>query len=129
MCAFEFNFVAGVVSASVLHLFAFGMLWPGVLFVVCLRMGCVCFLRVLRVQWIPPECRPGNACVMCVLVRSVYVWRRGNGSGTCVRVRRVRGVYVWECLGVWCAPPGAVWVRVNAKCAGNACVGACLERM
>lgn len=48
---------------------------------------------------IPPECGPGNAFVVCMLERSVFVCSRGNGSGTRVPVRRVHGMYVWECPG------------------------------
>jgi hypothetical protein len=58
VCASEFGFVAGVVSANMLHLFAFGMPEPGVLFVVCSRMGCVCvcvcFMRVAGESSVAP---------------------------------------------------------------------------
>lgn len=41
VCVSEFGCVAGVVSANVLHLLVFCRQWLGVLFVLCLRMGCV----------------------------------------------------------------------------------------
>jgi hypothetical protein len=61
-----------------------------------------------------PSAEPGTR-VWCVLVRSVYVCRRGNGSGTCVSVSRGRGVNVWKCLGCVVRAAGAVWVRGKAK--------------
>lgn len=56
-----------------------------------------------------PACGSGNACVVCVLVRSVYVCE-GVGTGPeRVSVRCVRDVYVRECLGlVVCASGGCV---------------------
>lgn len=94
-----------------LHLFAFCTPWQGELFVVCLRLCGVFVLRVWpRVfRGFLPACGSGNACVVCVLVRSVYVCE-GVGTGPeRVSVRCVRDVYVRECLGlVGCASGGCV---------------------
>lgn len=73
---------------------------------------------------------PASECVVCVHVRSMYVCE-GVGTGP-ERVCPCAVCAVGTCgsvWGWWCASPGAVWVRVNAQCAGNAWVGACLERM
>lgn len=81
-------------------------------------------------MWILLACGSGNACGVCVLVCCVYVC---EGVGTSLeRVCPCAVCALCTCgsvWGLWCAPLGAAWVRVNAKCAGNACVGACLERM
>lgn len=71
---------------------------------------CVCVMRVAEsALWILSACGSGNACVVCVLVRFVYVCE-GVGTGPeRVSVRCVRDVYVWECLGlVVCTSGGCV---------------------
>lgn len=59
---------------------------------------CVCVMPVAGgALWIPPECGSGNACVACVLLRSVYMCE-GVGTGP----ERVCpcAVYVWGVSGV-----------------------------
>lgn len=74
MCASEFACVAGVMSANVLHLFAFCISWQGVLPVVCPRMCCVFVLCVDR------ECS----------VDSARVWIGERVCGVCACEVRVR---------------------------------------
>ena len=130
VCPSEFGCVAGVASADVLHCWAFvcTLAWS---VVCCVSENGLCFF-VLRVAksalWILPAWGAEDVCAMCVLVRSVYVCE-GVGTGpdrVCPRAVCAMCTCVW---GRRCAPPGAAWVSVNAECAGNACVGACLERM
>lgn len=81
VCTSEFGCVDWSFICYVLHLFAFCMPWRGVLFIVCLRMCCVFVVCVAgSALWILPACGSGNACVVCMLVRSVYVCE-GVGTG------------------------------------------------
>jgi hypothetical protein len=74
-----------------LHLFAFGMPEPGVLFVVCSRMGCVCVCVCVlcvwlgRALWLLPECGAGNACVVCACEIRVRVQAWEWVRNVCVR--------------------------------------------